>query len=553
MLTRSGEDQWTFRGRADTAVTVELTSEEFDPYVELFGPSGELVAANDDGGEGTDSTIRDHALDASGDYTVVARGYNDAAEGRYSLLLSRGVVDGRVLTLTIGTPESAWLTPSGEDQWTFRGHADTAVTVELTSEEFDTYVELFGPSGALVAANDDGGDGMDSTIRDHALDASGDYTVVARGYDDAAEGRYSLLLSRGVVDDRVLTLTIGTPESAWLTPSGEDQWTFRGRADTAVTVELTSEEFDTYVELFGPSGALVAANDDGGEDTDSTIRDHALDANGDYTVVARSYGNLAGGPYTLSVRRASIDPPSREFRDCDECPVMVVMPAGRFRMGCVSDTDCRNSELPVHEVVVAPFALSKYEVTFQEYDLFASATGRREPNDSGWGRGNSPVVDASWDDASAYVEWLSSHTGRDYHLPSEAEWEYAARAGTETRYSWGQDIGRNRANCYNCGSLWDGRRTAPVGSFPGNAWGLHDMHGNVWEWVDDCSHVDYEGAPLDGLAWTTVGDGADCGRSVLRGGSWSVFPVQLRSAHRSTQVSGHKSPSIGFRVARALE
>ena len=217
--------------------------------------------------------------------------------------------------LAFGTPAAGMLTRAGEDQWTFRGRAGTAVTVELTSEEFDTYVELFGPSGELAAEDDDGGGGTDSTIRDHALDASGDYTVVARGYDDAEEGRYSLLLSRGVVGGRVLTL--GTPESAWLTPSGSDRWTFRGATGHQVTVELTSEEFDTYVELFGPSGELVAEDDDGGWSTDSIIKDQALYASGDYTVVARSYSDSQGGPYTLSVRRGSIDPPSRDVAQLD--------------------------------------------------------------------------------------------------------------------------------------------------------------------------------------------------------------------------------------------
>ena len=157
----------------------------------------------------------------------------------------------------------------------------------------------------------------------------------------------------------------------------------------------------------------------------------------------------ASDPTPSSLRAGDV------FRDCEECPELVVVPAGRFRMGCVSGRDCQDNEQPVHEVQVASFALGVHEVTFEEYDRFVQATGHRRPNDH-WGRGGQPVLNVSWEDAEAYVAWLSRETGESYRLPSESEWEYAARAGTTTRYSWGQDIGRNRANCRGCGSRWDG-------------------------------------------------------------------------------------------------
>ena len=155
---------------------------------------------------------------------------------------------------------------------------------------------------------------------------------------------------------------------------------------------------------------------------------------------------------------------------------------------------------------------------------------------SGWGRGGRPVIHVSWEDATAYADWLFDETGEQYRLPSESEWEYAARAGATTRYSWGQDLGRNRANCRGCGSRWDRDRTAPAGSFAANAWGLHDMHGNVWEWVEDCWHENYARAPRDGSAWT---GGGNCGRRVLRGGSWGDDPRYLRSAVRSRSRCGN--------------
>ena len=190
---------------------------------------------------------------------------------------------------------------------------------------------------------------------------------------------------------------------------------------------------------------------------------------------------------------------------------MVTIPAGAFRMGCLSnDDDCRDHEQPVHEVTIGrPFALSVYEVTFAEWDacVAAGGCGGHEPEDWGWGRGSRPVMNVSWDDARAYAEWLSAQTGAAYRLPSESEWEYAARAGTTragttTKYSWGNGIGVNRANCDGCGSEWDDARTAPVGSFQSNAFGLYDLRGNVCEWVADCWNASYAGASSEGSrAW----------------------------------------------------
>ena len=229
-------------------------------------------------------------------------------------------------------------------------------------------------------------------------------------------------------------------------------------------------------------------------------------------------------------------------------PEMVMIPGGSFRMGCVSGLNCQDDEKPVHEVRVASFELSKYEVTFEEYDRFTAATSGRSPNDKGWGRGRRPVIYVSWIDAVAYTKWLSEQTGERYRLPSEAEWEYAARAGSTTKYGWGNDIGHNRANCDGCGSQWDDEKTAPVGSFNPNAFGLHDMHGNLWEWVQDCWNDSYQGAPADGTAWTI----GDCERRVLRGGSWSSQPGLLRAADRGRDSTGRRYIDDRFRVARTL-
>ncbi len=229
---------------------------------------------------------------------------------------------------------------------------------------------------------------------------------------------------------------------------------------------------------------------------------------------------------------------------------MVVIPAGRYRMGCVSRRGCEGDEKPVHEVRIASFALWRHEVTFAQWDACVDGGGCNgyRPDDEGWGRGERPVINVSWGDAQSFVTWLSRETGEDYRLPSEAEWEYAARAGSTTKYSWGNDIGRNRANCDGCGSRWDNQKTAPVGSFPANAFGLRDMHGNVWEWVEDCSNGSYAGGPSEGSAWRS----GNCAKRVLRGGSWGDDPRYLRAANRSWYTSGFRFNFIGFRVARTL-
>ena len=230
---------------------------------------------------------------------------------------------------------------------------------------------------------------------------------------------------------------------------------------------------------------------------------------------------------------------------------MVVIPAGSFRMGCVSGLDCDDDEFPGHVVTIPQaFAVSKYEVTFAEWDacVLDGGCGGYRPDDEGWGRGTRPVINVSWEDAQSYVSWLSSRTGERYRLLTEAEWEYVARAGSSTAYSWGDGIGPNRANCEGCASQWDDRKTAPVGSFSANAFGVHDMHGNVWEWVEDCLYGSHEGAPTEGSAWRSGG----CALRVLRGGSWSYIPRSLRSPDRDWDATGNRLYDRGFRMARTL-
>lgn len=205
-------------------------------------------------------------------------------------------------------------------------------------------------------------------------------------------------------------------------------------------------------------------------------------------------------------------------------PEMGVIPAGWFRMGCVSGRECFDDEFPVYDVTIPHiFAVSKYEVTFAQWDACVAGGGcdGYRPDDEGWGRGRRPVINVSWEDAQEYVAWLSRQSGQSYRLLSEAEWEYVARAGSSTAYSWGNDIGFNRANSTECGSQWDDRQTAPSGSFSPNAFAVHDMHGNVWEWVEDCWNDSYAGAPSDGSAGA-AGSAISACCVALPGASWGA-------------------------------
>jgi formylglycine-generating enzyme required for sulfatase activity len=213
-----------------------------------------------------------------------------------------------------------------------------------------------------------------------------------------------------------------------------------------------------------------------------------------------------------------------------------------------SEEGHESNEGPVHRVSVRqPFAIGKYEVTFAEWDACVSGGGcdGYRPDDRGWGRGNRPVISVSWEDATSYTSWLSRKTGHSYRLPSEAEWEYAARAGTTTRYHFGNSISSSQANY---GGNKD--KTVPVGSYPANAFGLHDVHGNVWEWTEDCWNGGYAGAPSD----TNVRKAGDCYRRVLRGGSWVNYPWDMRATFRGWLVVGidFSSYGNGFRIARTL-
>ncbi|QQS55817.1 MAG: formylglycine-generating enzyme family protein [Candidatus Competibacteraceae bacterium] len=242
------------------------------------------------------------------------------------------------------------------------------------------------------------------------------------------------------------------------------------------------------------------------------------------------------------------------LRDGTEGPAMIVISAGEFWMGSPESEVGRDSDERRHRVKIEqPFAIGQYAVTFDEYDRFCVATGRELPKDFGWGRGNRPVIDVNWHDAVDYTEWLSAQTGQAYRLPTEAEWEYAARAGTETAFWWGNSITTDQANYngnYTYGS--HGRKgiyrekTVPVDQFQPNPWGLYQVHGNVREWTGSRYDGDYGGAEM-----RCAGKDGDDFRS-LRGGSWSREPAWVRSALRNGSMPTFRTYLTGFRLARSL-
>lgn len=294
-------------------------------------------------------------------------------------------------------------------------------------------------------------------------------------------------------------------------------------------------------------------------------------------------------PYVLTKPAEQNLKPKALFRECaKDCPKMIVIPPGEFMMGSPDDELSRRcftlptrgeeqvdfvgqpttiigqptkiclgrakNEGPQHRVTIArAFAVSMFDVTFADWDACVAVGGCSGVPDTGLGRGSKPVINVSWKDAKQYVAWLSRMTGKPYRLLTEAEWEYAARGVTSAGephhlYPWGDEIGLGNANCNGCGSQWDNKSTSPVGSFKPNAFGLYDMAGNVWQWVEDCYQDSLAGLPDDGSPHTT----ADCNSRVTRGGSWDNFPPFLRSAHRDEDPVDGRFGKVGFRVARTL-
>ena len=359
----------------------------------------------------------------------------------------------------------------------------------------------------------------------------------------------------------------------YLQQAGRDGVHYRAALELLDTIEVAMPgPFSVQSE---PRGARIRLLDSG-----LLYRPGMQLAPGEYRVEASAFGyrtavrTVRHDPRAASEHSIALRPWSggEQFRDCPHCPEMVVIPAGSFRMGCVSEQQCSREERPVREVDVPRFAMARFEATFAQWDACLAAGGCRayQPKDKlpqpgqfswhperrGLGKPNHPVFFVSWNDAKGYTRWLSRFTGQRYRLPTEAEWEYAVRAGSQTAYSWGNQKPKwsqawaDRLNWRGRTSFVGGYdRPTTVGTFQPNAWGLHNVHGNVKEWVEDCWASNYRGAPTDGSAW--IAD--ECSKRNIRGGSYHTLAEKgLRSATRRTASPTWRADDVGFRVVREL-
>lgn len=429
--------------------------------------------------------------------------------------------------------------------------------------------------------------------------AAGGVYLVLRAGEGMAEGERALpgrLEARGVLSPDGSTLALLRDDGAIeITPAtGGRAIVIRGHGapvvaarfspegDTLTTIDASGAKLTTHLgaQDSGAAGIREVAHGLSSPEAMQPLVWNAVTRDAWRTALALEHhwspasaaGAILSPDVTAPVLAGGVAPaPGLMFRDCADCPQMVVVPAGAFTMGSPPDEEGRfDNEGPQREVTIAaPFAVGRFEITVAEFARFIAASGHVAADDCSAGSDlaswrnpgfvqtpDHPVLCVSWQDAQAYMSWLSRETGKTYRLLSEAEWEYAARAGTTTAYPWGRGASHESANYGTddcCDGLALGRdqwvNTSPAGSFAANAFGLFDMHGNVFEWVEDCYAGNYSsGQPSNGGAYTS---GA-CSYRVFRGGSWDYSPRFLRSAYRYWDAPTLRSRNLGFRVARTL-
>ncbi len=343
-------------------------------------------------------------------------------------------------------------------------------------------------------------------------------------------------------------LIIGVAATVFIAVTVGGYFTFGGSKSEDVDIEIVSEEV-VVEETVSEEQAAPS------EVTEESSEEEIVETVTEPAPVKESVADTETKPVeepTKEARPAPTPGSKKDFQDDlksgGKSPLMVAIPAGSFEMGSSSSSRFTD-ERPRHTVNVKPFAVSKYEVTFAEYDKFANATNRKPPNDLYMNRETHPVIYVEWDDAYYYTKWLSEQTGKKYRLPSESEWEYAASTGKKSSFWWGYDEEPGRAHCFSCETGLDPRKPSKVGGFAANKFGLHDTAGNVAEWVKDCWHENYKGAPSDSEVW----EGGDCTYRAVRGGAYLSPQQSIRHAKRDKLKSDAGYDHVGIRLARDLD
>ena len=554
-------------------VAAALPEGVVEKVMSLAAASGKQVASWDE--EARHGMFTHHLLnalygggDADGDGQVTAvevKGYLDRYMTRAARRQHRRVQRASLM----GAPEVVVASASADGVFPARPDLDASGAASVAVAPEDGGPEEAGGSGKNIGGSERGETASDASDASDAPGDDGAQTSPPSSVGDAesVEKALGLTHAQRVLVQRGLTLLdhdVGVADGVFGRRTRGGIMRYQQEKGLAETGYLTREQFEGLTALGEEAQRRMEAAHRADDEAFARAKSEGT---------AESYASYLdaypSGRHVVEARRLRDEVLARgrgpvvgeRFRDCDGmwCPELVVVPAGSFRMGSPSSEEGRHdSEGPVHRVRIAqPFAVGVYEVTFAEWDACVrdGGCGGYRPDDEGWGRGRRPVINVSWEDAQSYVGWLSRKTGEKYRLLSESEWEYVARAGTTGAFHFGATISTSRANydgryTYSSGRKGGYRgRTVPVGSFPANGFGLHDVHGNVREWVEDCWHADYRGAPSDMSAWTRRGD---CGRRVLRGGSWNDLPRILRSALRSRNSTGDRFINLGFRVARTL-
>ena len=624
--TRTPIEVWTLRGEAWTAISVELVSDGFE---------ASLVARDKDTGNtfsgdlvpGSNAGIITY-IPPSGALTVIVGAADADSRGDYLLRTETfptiGVNEERASSLT----EDGFFHPGTEapvQVWILRGEAGTRVYVDVVTEAFDAYLVAWElPTGEELTADDLAAG--NSARKELTITDEGDVALVVSANRPTSGGAY-LLRTRTPEEEERLAQLAERDDGAWETarsvgtaaayggyltvyPSGrhadeaqrllveakDDEAYERARADhTVAAYEQYLTEYPNGRHADEARRLLAEASDDEAYD-----QAQAEDTSSAYQAYLRGYAN---GRHADNARRMLAaarsreeSRPGRRFQDCDECPLMVVVPPGSYMMGSPESARRRErDEQPQHIVTIEyPLAVGTYEVTVAEYRRFVASTGHsaraicwRWTGEWSRYRGTwsnpgypqterDPVVCVSWEDAMEYARWLSRETGEKYRLLSESEWEYVARGGTNTATYWGEESAESfwadasaESQCryangadrtlrtkdrhqdweWEYAACEDGyHRTAPVGTYEANGYGLHDVLGNVWEWTQDCKSENYEGVPSDGRSWESEA----CDRRVIRGGSWSDDLDNIRSGNRGWANTDHRDYTLGFRVARTI-